>query len=344
MIRLLSLFLILISASNAQALTGNIGGATAQFLRIGAGARALGMGDAYSAIAEGPTAIYWNPAGLGHQTSPEVAYSHVEMIGFIHHEYLAYTHPIELLRGTIGTAITLYNEDQIDRITNTNKQVGTFKNHSEVFALSYGTSFNIGEDWGMSDRSYFNDLWRVSGAEMPLQPEEDVWNGNLALGVSLKTVRSTLNDRSANAFAADGGALFRHQYLPNLTLSFAFRNVGTKMKFIQESESLPTEVAFGASFNQQWGRQRLLPAAEITLPYFGLPTLNLGTEYSFPVGFDSIAAIRAGYKSLQAHELNPIAGLTGGVGFAYRHVVIHMAFQPMAVLGETFRIETGYRF
>ncbi|MGM0441834.1 MAG: hypothetical protein ACQEQC_05400 [Elusimicrobiota bacterium] len=37
----------------------------AAFLDLGVGARALGMGGAFTAVAEGPTASYWNPAGLG---------------------------------------------------------------------------------------------------------------------------------------------------------------------------------------------------------------------------------------------------------------------------------------
>jgi len=37
--------------------------AAAQF-RFGVGARALALGSAYTALAEGPTAVYWNPAGL----------------------------------------------------------------------------------------------------------------------------------------------------------------------------------------------------------------------------------------------------------------------------------------
>ncbi|MXZ01934.1 hypothetical protein F4Y93_15325, partial [Candidatus Poribacteria bacterium] len=40
------------------------GAHTAEFLSHGVGARALGMGSAFVAIADDATATYWNPAGL----------------------------------------------------------------------------------------------------------------------------------------------------------------------------------------------------------------------------------------------------------------------------------------
>jgi len=51
------------------------------FLELGVGARPLGMGSAYVAVAEGPEAVYWNPAGLvlGEGTT----------LGFMHSERFA---------------------------------------------------------------------------------------------------------------------------------------------------------------------------------------------------------------------------------------------------------------
>ena len=42
----------------------NVGTASAQFLRLPVGARAVSLGQAYSALAIDGSAIYWNPAGL----------------------------------------------------------------------------------------------------------------------------------------------------------------------------------------------------------------------------------------------------------------------------------------
>ncbi|MEW5925523.1 MAG: hypothetical protein AB1746_16195, partial [Candidatus Zixiibacteriota bacterium] len=58
---IIALALISFSA-NAYA---QISSAAVLFLRIAAGARAAGMGEAYVAIADDATATHWNPAGLG---------------------------------------------------------------------------------------------------------------------------------------------------------------------------------------------------------------------------------------------------------------------------------------
>ena len=48
-----------------KALVQQATGAAGLFLRMGVGARALGMGGAFTGIANDPSAAYWNPSGLG---------------------------------------------------------------------------------------------------------------------------------------------------------------------------------------------------------------------------------------------------------------------------------------
>ena len=63
------LFVLTISVLQAQeqnyvANVSKTGTSAANFLRIGIGARALAMGGAFVAVADDPTAAYWNVAGL----------------------------------------------------------------------------------------------------------------------------------------------------------------------------------------------------------------------------------------------------------------------------------------
>ena len=52
------------------------GTTTANFLEIGIGSRATSMGDAYVAVANDVSSIYWNPAGLSH-VARSVSYTHL---------------------------------------------------------------------------------------------------------------------------------------------------------------------------------------------------------------------------------------------------------------------------
>ena len=47
-----------------------------EFMELGVGARALGMGNAFVGIADDITALYWNPAGLAQLKSSEVFFMH----------------------------------------------------------------------------------------------------------------------------------------------------------------------------------------------------------------------------------------------------------------------------
>ena len=59
----------------AQAKVGTAG---AQFLEIGVSARAIGMGEAYVAVSNDATAMYYNPAGLTQLYDREAVFTHVE--------------------------------------------------------------------------------------------------------------------------------------------------------------------------------------------------------------------------------------------------------------------------
>jgi hypothetical protein len=49
-----------------------------EFMAIGIGGRALGLGSAYTALADDITAGYWNPAGLSSLMYPQIALMHDE--------------------------------------------------------------------------------------------------------------------------------------------------------------------------------------------------------------------------------------------------------------------------
>ncbi|HEX9829032.1 MAG TPA: hypothetical protein VGB10_02365, partial [Bacteroidota bacterium] len=67
-----------VSGLMAQTVIGKYAG---EFMAIGVGGRALGMGGAYAALANDATAGYWNPAALSRINYPDIVIMHDERFG-----------------------------------------------------------------------------------------------------------------------------------------------------------------------------------------------------------------------------------------------------------------------
>src|SRR5436309_2306797 len=77
----------------------------APFLRIGVGARASGMGEAFTAVADDVSTIFWNPAGLANFKGREFLFMHNLWAPETSLEYVAYAQPIKDF-GTLSGSLT----------------------------------------------------------------------------------------------------------------------------------------------------------------------------------------------------------------------------------------------
>src|SRR3990172_5369825 len=71
-----------------------VGTAAAQFLKIGVGARAMGLGGSFTAIANDVSSLYWNPAGITNIPEFSLSVSHTEWFADISHDFAGIVYPL----------------------------------------------------------------------------------------------------------------------------------------------------------------------------------------------------------------------------------------------------------
>ena len=67
-----------------------VGTTSAQFLKIGVGARAVSLGGAYVAEATDLSALYWNPAGLSKLRGAAVQFAYTDYLADISYNFAAF--------------------------------------------------------------------------------------------------------------------------------------------------------------------------------------------------------------------------------------------------------------
>jgi hypothetical protein len=185
------------------------GTATAQFLKLGAGARAAGMGEAFTALADGANAVYWNPAGLARVEGGSLSVMHAAWFEGVTYDWASCARKVGKA-GTVGIGVQYLSYGSIEGTDGTGLENGSFSPNDLAVSLSYGRAFR-----------------------------------GVALGGNVKYISSKIKN-SASAFAVDLGAMYTVN--ARLDLAAAVQNLGTGMKFGSEEESLPLNVKVGGAY------------------------------------------------------------------------------------------------
>jgi hypothetical protein len=147
------------------------------------------------------------------------------------------------------------------------------------------------------------------------QPEGEFGASDLMIGVSygrkfglwgtgmtVKTIRQTIGEYSASAWAADFGVLRRFKAFP-VSVGASLVNVGQKVTFIEEGFDLPRTFRVGLTY----GMSKKFPHAlslQIEKPRDNALNLRLGMEY---LGFGPFA-LRAGYRTVTGEQRRAALG------------------------------------
>jgi hypothetical protein len=279
------------------------GTAGAQFLRIGVGARALGMGEAYCAVSDDALSIHWNPAGLSQSTSGQVTFAHLEWFEGIRYEFLGYTRPIGE-RASIGAAYYLLHTGDIRRTLEDAwgqyaGEDGTFAARDQALAVSYSHRMN------------------------------EV----LSIGGNAKLIRQDNANETASGFAFDLAGTYETP-LEGLTIGLNLQNMGREIGFLREKDPLPFNVKVGGAY--RLSGNPLIVALDVNSPSDGDLVYNAGLEY----WVRNLIALRTGYNSkIRGNDLNSsdlADGIAMGLGIEIKSLQFDAAYVPYGDLGHTF--------
>lgn len=254
-------FIILVLGSiqigNAQNRPGSVG---AEFIRVPVSARAAGMGGAYIAVTDGADAMYYNPAALvWTDKNTNFFANHTSYLAEINHEYFSVTR--QSGNNGYGMAITALYTDLMEETT-PQQPGGTGR---QFYVANYRGSFGYA---------------RKMTQKVSLGVKASVMHMRLFEGIDEQSVGFDI--------AADYHANFR-----DFRFAMKIANLGSEVKFVNESYPLPIKFEFGASMNAiEMENHQLKFSGSAFKPNDGDPRGQAGLEYAF----NNLLYLRGGYK------------------------------------------------
>jgi Uncharacterised protein family (UPF0164) len=312
--------LLVIQGTSAQQIAKYAG----EFLSIGVGGRALGLGGAYAALANDASAGYWNPAALARVNYPEVMLMHDERFGGIeNYDFGAVAIPFGT-DVTLGVSIMRLGVDGIPDSRNAlvDRNQNGILDSTDSIDPSKVTYFNSA-DWAL----YFTYSKRVSN--------------NLTYGINLKILRRGLEVASATGIGFDIGVLFspRENWfvaanVQDVTTTLVAWSTGT-------NELISPTLKLGTACFIDMFQGRFSPTIDVDVRFENrqfASIANLG-----PISFDPHMGLEFDYKSTVALRIgyNDVKQLTLGAGLHLRKLDIDYAFARFGNendLGDTHRI------
>jgi hypothetical protein len=296
------------------------------FLTLGSGARALGMGSAFVAATDGAVSTYYNPAGLARLTGREANLMHSEQFGGLEN----------------------YNSISLAAPASPTEGVGLTLLHLGVGDIPVTRLWDPSR--ALSDSNRVEVAYRTDAADyaLILGGGKQV-SARLALGAAVKVIHRSLGKDTAFGYGIDLGAQFRATN--ELMLGVSFRDVtGTAIAWNVRSsdkdhtsrDRIDPTMDIGAAYSSvlPWIGGKYLLAASIL--YFGdspkvkgIDTMHLGAEYRA----GDILVFRGGSSEGNA---------TFGVGLSRLPLIasssLDYAFLSHADLDSTHRISLSIRY
>ncbi len=310
---------------------------TADFLTFGAGARPLGMGNAFTAIADEASTTYYNPAGIAQLTHHEFNFMHATLADLAAYDVASYIYPFSS-KMTFGISWLRVGVDDIPitGIPVTSKAIGP-NNRPYVVGTFSSTSNAV----------------LLSGARQLTTLPRDV---SIHLGASLKLIYiDTYLNNNAVGGGSDLGVLAKTD--PDKPAAFSFGIVAsdfltTKLYWntvpetageSPHTETLSPRLKIGVAYHQKLAifNSKLTLAADVDTR--NAYEFHTGAEY---VLFD-LLALRCGFDG--RNGTSRAMYFTAGAGLQLRFVTgaafhVDYAYQRQPDLGINNRLSLRILF
>jgi tetratricopeptide (TPR) repeat protein len=273
-------------------------------LKMSGGARALGLGGSYVAVADDASATQWNPAGLQRISEKEVQLMSAQLFAGQRQQSVMYAHPAwrARQRETWGMNVSLLDVDSFD-VQKNGERVGSAR--PQEFAAGV---------------SYAHPLW---GA---------------AWGVTGKYVRAETYQQKGEAFDVDVG-LMGPGPSDRWSWGVVLSNLGTPLTLGSQEIPPPTALRFGIAWKRSLSsRGTVLLTGQVDGEVKNQVQERAGGEYSFRVNEDWSAAVRAGYQTQGDGQFSAGAGMTR------KSITLNYSFQSRGDLGNAGFFDLAIRF
>jgi len=244
---------------------GSPGSSALNFLKIPAGVRAVGMGEAYCGLAEGLDAVRYNPAGISQAGYQQLSASHIMWFDDIGYSFVGYLHPSEN-SGAFAGSLYYLSKDGIPGYNSAGAPTNKKWDVSDMLCvLSYGRKLSV-----------------FSG------------------GVSVKIIQESLADESASSYCFDAGLLYG--LFPDMNFGISAGNIGGKVNYISGGEEIPLIIRTGISYRIFPFGDDITLNLDYNFPSDNDGYVCAGGEYSFSDNF-SLRAGFVGSKDMISKAL-----------------------------------------
>ena len=287
---------IIISIIISSIISGQteIGKYAGEFLSLGVGGRALGMGGASVAVSEDVTSGYWNPAGLAKLNYPQISLMHEEHFGsLVNYNYAAVALPYGKDMSFGISAIRL----SIDGIPDTRDALIDRQTGEQI---SDPTNVNWGLDYAKITE-FSNTDWAFFLSFAKKQSDNFLW------GANVKFIRRDIAEFGATGIGFDIGAI----YIPyeNLSLGANLMDITTTLLAWDNgrNELISPTAKIGAAYKLLILGGTFTPAVDFDVRFenrqsasnFNLGPVSFDARLGMEYNYNDIIAIRGGYNDVK---------------------------------------------